>query len=151
MTESLLLTGTPQRYAARRHLKKSDVNPIDPRWYLVLSLHMTNTPVLEIAEITGYAVPTVYSILKDERVIEMRQQLLYHVGQEFENLYPKVVAAIDAGLINPDIKVRLEASDKWLKAHGKYKGEGNINNVQVTAENVVMQILQDARTESESE
>jgi len=148
--DSPLVSAGPDRYARRRHLRRSDVNPIDPRWYLVLTLHMTNTPVQEICEITGYADSTIYSILSDERVIGMRQQILHHTGQEFENLYPKVVKSITDGLDCTDIKVRLDAADKWLKAHGKYKGDGESKVVNVTAENVVMQILQDARMEQDS-
>ncbi len=128
-------------YARRRHLTRKDLHPIDPRWYLVLALFMTNTPVREIHEITNYAEATIYSILSDNRVVQMRQQILHHIGGEFENLFPKVVKVINNGLENADPRIQLEAAEKWLKAHGKYRpSEGG--GVNITAENVVMQILQ---------
>lgn len=137
--ESIMTSRTPDRYQSRRTLKQSDVNPIDPKYFYMVSLHMSGTPVSEISEITGTSIPRIYAILKDERCVQIRQQILKNTQEEFENLFERVVLAVKEGLDHNDIGTKLDASKIWLKAHGKYtKEEGSIN---ITAEDVVFNIL----------
>jgi len=128
----------------RRHLKRSDVNPIDPRYFFVISLHMSGRKVKEISELSGFAESTIYDILSRKESIQIRQQILKNTQQEFENLFEKVVDAVNDGLSDVEIGTRLNAAQIWLKAHGKYtKDEGGTINI--TAENVVAQILMQAK------
>lgn len=108
-------------------------------WYYVLSLHLSGKTADEISELTDYSRGWIYRILKDPQVVAVRQQLLAGISDEFEALYADVVQTIRDGLTSPDIKIRLESADKWLKAHGKYKGE--TQHITVTAEDVVFNIL----------
>jgi len=136
---SVLMSRSPDRYQARRSLKRSDHNPIDPKYFYIMSLRMAGTPVTEISELTGLSTPRIYGILNDERCVQIRQQILSNTQDEFENLFAKVVQAVREGLDNGDVGTKLEASKIWLKAHGKYtKEETSLN---VTAEDVVIQIL----------
>ena len=137
--ESLLTSRSPDRFQARRSLKRSDHNPIDPKYFYIMSLRMAGHPVTEISELTGLSTPRIYAVLNDERCVQIRQQILSHTQDEFENLFEKVVKAVKEGLDNGDIGTKLEASKIWLKAHGKYTREDS--SINVTAEDVVIQIL----------
>jgi hypothetical protein len=138
--ESVLTSSTPDRYQARRHLKLTDRTPIPLRYHNVLALHLAGKSVAMICEETGYKSPTVYKILQDERVVQIRQQLLDHVQTEFEALYPAVVNSLRKDLLSEQPERENRARDQWLRASGKYQNNTtNITNV--TAEDVVFQIL----------
>lgn len=124
-----------------RHLKRNDYEPIPPRYMKVLSMHLAGKPVRLICDETGYKSPTVYKILSDKRVVQMRQQILKHTQEEFEALYPKVVDNIRAALDHTDPDVNLKGSDMWLRANGKYKTDSTPTQLNVTAEDVVFNIL----------
>lgn len=124
----------------RRHLTKKETVPVSHKYQYVLALHLAGKTVKEIEALTKYRPSTIYKILKLPNVEALRQQLLDHTSKEFEALYDKTVDAIRCGLDSMDPKIRLEAADKWLKAHGKYgKSEGT--QVNITAEDIVMNIL----------
>jgi predicted transcriptional regulator len=93
----------------------------------------------EIAELSGYAPQTVSKILSDDRCVQVRQQYLKGHDAEFESLYPEVIEAVRSGLNHADMKFRLDAAEKWLKAHGKYRE--NTTNVNISAEDVVVKLL----------
>ena len=143
-SNALLISDTPDRWAKARPVTKRDYDPIPHGYYYVLTLHMARTPVREICELSGYADSTVYAILKDERIIAIRQQLLKRYDDELENLYPKVVAAIAAHLDADSLDARYKGSDMWLKIHGKYKG-GDKVTVNLSAEDIAIQIIQQVR------
>lgn len=142
--DSILLSKTPDTYQGRRHLKRTDYTPIPLRWHAVLALHLSGKTVKEIEEETGYKESTIYSILADKRVVEIRQQLLDKTQEEFEALYPLVVDSIRRDLRSGQPDRENRARDQWLRANGKYssseapKGGNTIN---LTAEDVVFQIL----------
>lgn len=139
--ESVLTTRTADRYAVRRHVTRKETDPVSHRHQYVLALHLSGKKVPEISQLTGYKPVTIWTILKAKNVEYMRQQLLNQTSREFEALYEKVVDTIRDGLGSPDLKIALEAADKWLKAHGKYgKSEGG-TTVNITAEDIVMNIL----------
>lgn len=144
--ESILTSAVPDRYNARRHLKLSDNTPIPLRYHNVLALHLAGKSVAMICEETGYKPPTVYRILQDQRVTQIRQQLLDHTQKEFEALYPVVVESIRKDLLSNQPDRENRARDQWLRASGKYQNNTtNITNV--TAEDVVLQILNQAPQE----
>ena len=137
------LTSSPtsgDRYLQRRHLKRNDFEPIPSKYMAVLSHHLAGRTVVQISELTGYKTPSIYKILSDKRVTQIRQQLLNHTQQEFEALYPKVVEVLRISLDSSDSSVKLKATDQWLHASGKYKGEST-TQVNITAEDVVFNIL----------
>ena len=129
------------RYASKRHLRAADKNPTDHRWHAVLSYHMAGYSVQEISELTGYATPSIYKILSDDRVRGIRQQLLASLDDEFEAQYRDVLNIVKELLASSDPDIKLKAVDMWMKAHGKYKQAGSAGQTNVTAENVVMQIM----------
>lgn len=71
----------------------------------------------------------------------MRQQQLSYLDDKFENLKDEVIQVVEDGLNHSDSSIRLNAAGKWLSHHKREKGPVQVNNV--TAENVVMQILQE--------
>lgn len=124
-----------------RRPSKRDVEPFPSRWYAVLSLHLTGRTAHEISELVGLGEQQVYRILNDERIIQVRQQLLNATSDEFEALFPKVVEVIRETLQSKDERVQLEAVNIWMKAHGKFQPAKAEGQVVVTAEDVVIQIL----------
>lgn len=140
--DSILVSSTPDRYNARRHLKLNDKTPIPLKYHKVLSLHLSGKPVHVICEETGYKESTVYSILKDERVTQIRQQLLNHTQIEFEALYGRVVDTLRDDLFSEQPDRQQKARDQWFRASGKYsKDTGEGTTINLTAEDVVFQIL----------
>lgn len=130
-----------QSYRFHRPSKKNDYQPVPLRWMHVLHLHLAGRTIPEIKRLTGYSVGMIYRILGDEKVQHVRQQLLEHTQREFEALFADVVQVVREGLEDPDPRIRLEATNQWLKAHGKFR-EGSVNIENITAEDVVFQILQ---------
>jgi hypothetical protein len=116
-------------------------HPIPNRHYYVLALHLKGLNYDEISELSGYAISTIASILKTDAVIQVRQQLLAATQDEFEALFSKVVASIREALDYGDLDQKLAASEKWLKAHGKYSSTNQGLQVNLTAEDIVVQIL----------
>lgn len=121
---------------------------VSHRWRYVLELHLSGKKVEEIAELTGYKPATIYGILRDDGVNELRAQHMKRYDQEFEALYPKVVDSIRDGLDHSNADVQKEARRDWLKAHGKYRDVPAANAPSVfSAEQMVVNILQQARDE----
>lgn len=144
MKGSLLVSGTPDSFQSRRHLKRSDTRPVLPRHRFVLELHLAGRSVREISSLSGYSIPTVYHVLESEDVLALRQQIMSYYDKEFETLFPDVIRAVRDGLVSTDISERLDAAKTWLKAHGKFSNEqsaGQVTNVNLTAEDIVFNIL----------
>jgi hypothetical protein len=117
---------------------------IPQRWYYVLSLHLSGYTAEAISDLTGYNTSYISVLLKKDRVLALRQQMLSSLDDEFQALYSSVVSVIRNGLLDNDPKVRLEAAEKWMKAHGKYKHDGE--KKELSAEDVVNNILQNYGT-----
>lgn len=141
--QSILQSQEMDTYSQERHFRAKDKEPVPHMYYHVLALHMARTPIREICEETGYAESTIYRILKDERLVAVRQQQLSYLDDKFENLKDEVIQVVADGLSSSDPSIQLNAAGKWLAHHKKEKGTVQVNNV--TAENVVMQILQEAQ------
>jgi len=128
-------------YSAHRMLKKSDHQITPLRWKHVLHLHLSGRTVQEIKELTSYSVPMIYRILGDNRILSLRQQILEVTQKEFEALFADVVDVIRTSLASDDERIRLEGTNQWLKAHGKFREGGGSLTVNITAEDVVQNIL----------
>lgn len=126
-----------------RKMKRSDYRVIPHRWYQVLSMHLAGKKVKEIKESTGYSESTIYNILDNEEVNTVRQQLLAYYDKEFEALYPGVIEAIRQGLQNPE--KMLEAASLWGRMSGKGKEKDSGKQMSISAENVAIMILQQAK------
>lgn len=69
--------------------------------------------------------------------------------QRFLGLQEKVVDTIEDGLDAEDMSYRLQAADKWLKAHGRYaRSEGG--TPQVSAEDIVDRLLKRGALQAQS-
>jgi hypothetical protein len=112
---------------------------IKHKHYEILALHLSGRTAQEISKLVGYSPVSIYNILKREDIIVLRQQILDGIGDEFEVLFADVVNTIRELLNSSKEAIRLEACEKWLKAHNKFGKEKNTINV--TAEDVVFQIL----------
>lgn len=108
------------------------------RWRNILYLHLSGKSAKEIAFRTGYSLNSIYRILSLDEIEILRGKMLQHTQKEFDALYEEVTEAIRNGLKDPDPKVQAIFTGQWLKARGKVKEDVNTN---VTAENVVMNIL----------
>jgi len=133
-------SGSQRPTQLRTNLKSK--RSISHRWYYVISLHLSGYSAQEISGLTGFSTQRIYSILRDERSIQVRQSILSGLDDELQALYPQVVQAMRDALQSPDIKVRLQASDQWFRTQGKFKGDQK--GLNVTAEDVVIQILNQA-------
>lgn len=139
--ESILTSRTPDRYQGRRHLKLTDKTPIPLRYHKVLALHLAGKPVKEICELVSYKESTIYAILQDPRVCQIRQQLLNHTQVEFEALYGRVVDTLRGDLFSGVPEREHKARDQWFRASGKYTPEKSAGDINITAEDIVFNIL----------
>jgi hypothetical protein len=140
-SQPLLISPTPDHYQAMRPLRRKDHNPIPSRYFTVLSYHLGGKSCGDIMALTGYKQAAVYRILNDQRVVQMRQQLLKETEKEFEALYPKAVDNLRLAMHSEDVDEKLKSTDMYLRAAGKYQKQDNTNIINVTAEDVVFQIL----------
>jgi hypothetical protein len=143
----LLVSHTPDRFQARRRLKRNDFEPIPPRYMAVVSHHLAGRSAREVAELTGYKLPTIYKILSDQRVTQLRQQVLKATQDEFEALFPKAVENIRTFMSAPEVDTQVKGTDMWLRANGKYRDSGVASQVNITAEDIVFNILNQAPQE----
>jgi hypothetical protein len=138
------------RYVGSRPRHRNEVDCSLYRWPLVVSLHMSGYNTEEVSELTGYAPGTILRILKDPRAQAMKQQILSDLDEELEakkkEVYEVVSNALQGVPISDD---RKWAVDLWMKVHGKYKTNDKGGTTNVTAENVVMQIMQNGVPKSE--
>jgi hypothetical protein len=116
-------------------------DPIPLRWSNVLYLHLAGKSHEEISISTGYTVNSIYRILAHPNVNYVRQQLLEATQKEFEALFSKVVKVIRTGLEDPDSKVRAIYTNQWLRSHGKISEKGEGTTINLTAEDIVMNLL----------
>lgn len=148
---TLLLSNVPERYKARKHIKKSETEAgveVSLRHRFVLELHLAgHKPTRSlpgkpsIQELTDYGESTIYKILASPGVQTLKQQVMNYYNQEFEALYPDVIEAVQRGLESGDKYI--DAAKLWLSYNrGKPAGEGNGNQINFTAEDMVVQILQ---------
>lgn len=110
----------------------------------VIELSLTLPPP-EVAELTGYSLSGVHRILNTDEAIAHKQQIFDLYDDTFKALYPKAIEAIKKGLESSDEKVKLSAAQVWLKAHGKFVPDNGNGDTNITAEQVVVQILNEAR------
>lgn len=119
------------------------------RWLTVLHMHLAGRSNKEIAAELGYSLNSTYRILNHKDTQYVRQQLMQSTQQEFEALFNNVVDAVKTGLKDLDPKVQLSAASLWLKSHGKIKEADGGTTVNVTAEDVVFQILNQSNQNDE--
>ena len=129
----------------RPQIVGSEREPVPPRYWNVLAMHMAGKQVAEIREECGYAESTIYGILKDERIVAVRQQLLKGLDDELEVLYKDAINAVRTALGAEDIDTRLKGADMFFKVQGKYKPQTGNTTIHVSAEDVALQIINQAK------
>jgi hypothetical protein len=107
----------------------------------IIELHLCGKRARQISEICGVGVVTVYRVLASEEGISHKQQIMQYYDNRFEVLYGDVIDTIEDGLLSEDMTIRLQAADKWLKAHGKFAPKVSDSQVNITAEDIVFNIL----------
>lgn len=155
---SLMTSQSEERYSGRRRLKCSDVHPLKARHRFVLELHLAGHQVGQstvekpsISELSGFAPATVYAILKRDDIHALRQQIMRLYDLEFEALFPDVIQTIREGMEpGKEMKDRIAASKLWLKAHGRPGAAVGGSTINVTAEDVVFQILNQGGTSADA-
>lgn len=115
--------------------------PIPLKWKYIVALHLSGRSNKEIAAITGYADMSISRILKDERCEQLRQSLLEDTQKEFDALWSTVVDNLRAQLTCSDTSVQQAAQAQWLKASGKFAPKMQAPTTMITAEDVVVNIL----------
>jgi predicted transcriptional regulator len=132
------LTVSPQHVLAKR--PTNCYQPIPSRWRQVLALHLAGKSAEEVAAETGYTANSVYRIINHPNTIQLRQQMLETTQKEFDALFSKVVDVIRKGLEDPDSKTAAIFTNQWLRANGKLSDKQKGLTINLTAEDVVMQI-----------
>jgi hypothetical protein len=107
---------------------------------VVLDYALSGMDPKVIAAETGYSLNSVYRILNHPNTIQLRQQKLEAFQRDFDNLYNKVTERIREGLDNLDPKIVAIYTNQWLKANGKLSEKQKGLTVNLTAEDVIMQI-----------
>jgi hypothetical protein len=141
MPNSILVSDTGQGvYQVKR--KRDKVRPVSARWKFVLSLHLSGAKAEEIRSITGYSLVSISKILNHPGVVFLRQQIMSDLDKEFEAQYRKVVAAVDSSLEpgKPDV-IKLQGAKLWGDYHKKFQKVEVNQTLNVTAEDVVFQIM----------
>lgn len=116
------------------------------RWRQVVQLHLAGHKAEEIAEITNYSQGAVYRILARPEAVELMQKTMDYYDLEFRSLYPEVISAVRRGLTDPE--KYLDAAKTWLKSHGRMNTPATQGQINVTAEDVVFNILNQQAIES---
>lgn len=129
------------KFAATPSIATKRVNPIPLIWHKVVALHLAGKTIDEIAEEVDYNRMSISRILRDPRVEQVRQMLMEDIQRDFDSLYSTVVKNLREQLASKDTTVQQAAQNQWFKAAGKFapKTSGITNNI--TAEDVVVQIL----------
>lgn len=148
---SILTSSVPDKYNQMRHVTKKEVRPVSHRYRFVLELHLAGYKVKnrlgtetepDICELTGYKEATVYSILSDPSVVALRQQIMINHDKEFETQYSLVIDAVKTSLDpRQPATVRLQAAKLWGEYHKKFQKVEVNQTLNVTAEDIVVQIM----------
>jgi hypothetical protein len=122
--------------------KSGQLKTLKPHHKQAILLHLQGCRLGEISQRTGLSQWWICRILKSDlarRAIAEYSQL---IELEFKALQKKALDAVKDGLEHPDIRVRLQAADRWFKVCGRsFQGEAE----EVTAEDVVRAIMESGR------
>ena len=110
----------------------------------MLLLYLQGISPRDICEQVNASVSRFKRILKSDLGQLVINDYFKFVDQEFSTLYELAVDAIRKGLNDDDMRIRLTAADKFLKAHGKYESRAEAGG---TAEDVVRRMLEIKITE----
>lgn len=132
------------RLQTKTQRSRKGVRGMPLRWYEIVSLHLAGRTHKEIAAATGYSEQGVQKVLRDERTQHIRQLLMEDTQREFDALWSTVVNNLREQLTSMEPNIQLAAQNQWLRASGKMQPkQAQITN-QITAEDIVIQILNNA-------
>ena len=139
---------TTQAALGANHIPDNQTTPVpERRPYVIshkdfycLSLHLSGYSAEDIAEIMGYSSKFhIYHILNKKEVIQVRQQLMASLEQEFEAFQAEVFSLIKTKMHSTDERVQLEAINIWMRYHGKF--DKKLEKETLSAEDIVKSFL----------
>lgn len=111
---------------------------------LILKLHLESLTATEIADEVGLSTSAVRAVIRSDWAQALVADYLSYVDSEFSALYGMSVNAVrDALSPKQEIKVRLDAAEKFFRAHGKYNRD---NDTGTSAEDVIRRVLEVVRS-----
>ncbi len=109
-----------------------------PKVKQALRLYASGMDSRTISEELKISQKRLWNILGTKEAKEFLDKFYRELDEYFKNQYLLVINSIRDGLLDPEIKTRLEASTLWLKAHGKFSQKVE---VKVGAEEQVEKML----------
>lgn len=106
----------------------------------IVLCHISGMPVADICEKVRTSPTYIYKTIRSQAAQQVIDDFLTFSDQEFKALYQLSIQAIRDALTCDDVKIRLQAAEKYLKAHGKYGDTGNTAGA--TAEDVIRRIFE---------
>ena len=127
----------------RRDNGARNLTRLRPIHYQILRMHLSGMNNEEIARQVGKTSSTISRILTDPLVLSLLDNHYKAEDARFKALYPKVIDAIDDALDkNNNPKLRLEAADRYLRAHQKFDKASQLEKKEEeTAEDVIARML----------
>lgn len=93
---------------------------LTPKAEQALRLYCLGNKIPVISEVLSLSQVHIQHVVKSDLGQGYIKAFMKEIDQHFHNQYSLVVDAIHDGLIDSEIAVRLNAADKWMKAHGLY-------------------------------
>ena len=129
------MSKTSSRKASNGELKR-----LTPRHIKAIHLHLQGSRLKQIAERTNLSPWWISRILKSELARKAVAEYQESMDVEFMAQYGRAVEAVKSGLSDPDVTVRLQAVDRWLKTQEKRLGRREARTE--TAEDVVKRLME---------
>lgn len=120
---------------------------LKPVHFKIIAMYASGLKVGEIAQQVGYTPVRVSQILGDPLARRTMEIMFEDLDRDFQAMYTDVLQVIRDGLQDKDINVRLQAAEKWLKAHGKAGGTSRAeeSDKSLTAEDIIAKLLEQHR------
>lgn len=140
----MALEAVPRRSPNGGNVTLKKLKPIH---FKIIAMYCSGLKVAEIASQTGYAPPRVSQILADPLAKQAMEIMFADLDRDFQAMYSDVLQVIRDGLNDKDPNVRLQAAEKWLRAHNKMGSKGNelAGDKALTAEDVIAKLLDQHR------
>lgn len=117
-------------------LLEAGVTPTEMR---AIILHVQGVSRRKIMELTGMSTCTSTKLFSKAAVRKYIRAYMEDLDGQLESLYQLSISAVRDALVDPDMKIRLEAAKHMHKVLGKDRGIGNEDGA--TAEDVIQAIM----------
>ena len=116
-----------------RRKERQKLDKLSPTHRKMIYYHLQGISHKDIATLVGVSQLSISSIFSAKLIQEEINRLSVHLEMEMDALFKPAINAIRDGLVDDDIKNRMSAADRVLRATGKYqrheKEGGNVNVV----------------------